>query len=389
MRRALLLAAGLALTASGVLSAQEAPRRRLPRRWIGAVIGAAVTSVATILYAQSEHKGLGNCTSVRCVGTLSILGGSGAGYLIGREFDQLYQQRYRHAPPMTLRGVALPLAVPPNDMATRDGVLAAAGEGGVEVIRAAGDVLEHGDVRARGLRGVITALPDVEGQRLLVGTTTGLYAYPLAAGLVAGSQLAAGEIAAVDVRGDRALLALGGALVEARLSADTFATTAPPRRFTSRVMDVAFDAERPIAWVLTESALLALAAPDSGLADSVGAVSLPGAGRRLALRGNTIAVATGEAGVVTVDGTDPGSPRPLARWAGARFVYDVAFGPRGLYIAGGPEGLFAVALRHDSAMTALGLARGLGFVSALDTDGGYLYILDRSGSMLRRVALDP
>lgn len=388
MRRALLLAAALAILAAP-LEAQEAGRRRFPRRWIGAAIGVGLTGITTILYGLSGRNVQGNCSSTRCVGTLSILAGFGSGYIIGREFDQLYQKRYRHAPPMSVRGLALPLAVLPNDLAARGGLLATAGEGGVELITAREGRLERGDVRARGLRGVITALPDPPASRLLVGTTTGLYAYPLGGTQVAGGLVAAGEVSALDVRGDHALLAVGGTLVEAWLIGDSAATLGPERRFDAPVMDVAWDPARPLAWVLTESAVVALAAPDSGLAETLGTLLLPGTSRRLAVRGSAIAVAAGEGGVLQVDAADPVNPQVRARWTGARFAYDVAFGPRGLYVAAGPEGLFAVAPREDGAMTALGLARGLGFVSALETDASYLYLLDRSGGVLRRIALEP
>jgi hypothetical protein len=386
--RSLLLATSLLLAGQDVLDAQQPGRRRFPRRWIGAALGVGITTAASVLYSKSARSLSGNCSSTRCVATLSISLGLTSGFLIGREFDQLYEKRYRHAPPMTVRGLALPLAVQPNEVAARSGTLAAAGEGGVELVTVAGGRLDRGDVRARGLRGVVAALPDPNANRLLVGTTTGLYAYPLGGAEVAGGLVASGEVAAMDVRGDRALLAVHGQLVEARLWGDTLAVPRGARSFESRVTDVLFDPARPIAWVLTESALIALAAPDSGLADSLGSLPLPGSGRRIAAKGTELAVAAGDGGALHVDAGNPASLRITARWTGARFAYDVAFGVRGLFIAGGPEGLFAVAPRDDGEMTALGLARGLGFVSALESDGPFLYLLDRSGSVLRRITIE-
>ncbi len=387
MRRALTLALALAVAMPDLAPAQSS-RGRIPRRWIGAVVGAAITGTAAWIYSRTGTSTSSHCSSPNCVATVTLVGGAGAGFLIGRQFDQLYAMRYRNAPPMTVRGQSIPLSVVPSDIAARGGIIAAAGEGGVEIL-AAGERLERGDVRARGLRRVAAAVPDPATNRLLVATGAGLYGFALHGEQPAGGLLRPGDVIAVDVHGDHALVATDRGVDLARLVEDSLVGSAAPRAFPARIADVAWDHERGLAWVLTETALVVLAVGDSGVADSLGALELTGTGRRLAVRGSAVAVAAGEGGVLEVDAADPVNAQVRSRWTGARFAYDVAFGPRGIYIAAGPEGLFAVAPREDGGMTALGLARGLGFVSALETDASYLYLLDRSGSMLRRIALEP
>jgi hypothetical protein len=390
VKRAVLVLIAACLLHATFATAQEerAPHRHLPRRWLIAGIGVALTGAASIWYASNNHGLEGSCASTRCVATLTMVTGFSIGYLVGHEFDQLYEQRYRHAPPLELHPQRMPLSVIPYDIATRAGAIAAAGENGVEVVTGI-PTFQRTDVRARGLRGVVAALPDPAANRLLVGTATGLYGFALTGDRVSGSLLAPGEIAALDLRGDRALAASDGALRTARLAGDSLAAISTGHGFPTRVTDVAWDPERNVAWILTEITLFAFAMGDSGLADSLGAVELPGTGRRLAVRGTSVAVAAGEGGVAVYDGADPRALRETSRWSRARFAYDVALGPTDVYVAAGPEGLYVLLPQPDGTMQPLGLARNLGFVSALAVDGDYLILLDRSGGFLRRIPIAP
>lgn len=387
MRRTLLVLAAIALLHADVAAAQARRQGRFPRKWLAAGIGMAIGGTAALIYAASRNPDLRDtCSSSKCVATVSIAAGFISGFLIGREFDQLYNLRYRHAPPLTLRGQAMPLSVVPNDISSRGGAVAAAGEGGVEVVMA-GPRLERGDVRARGLRGVIAALPDPLDNHLFVSTGHGLYGFALTGERLAGNLLVAGEVSAVAVRNGRAALVHDGTVKSARLEGDTLVAVSAPRSFQSRATDVAWDAERPVVWILTETALVALAAGDTALGDSLGALPLPGTGRRLVVRGTTIAVAASEGGILLVDATNPLAPRQTAAWSQARFAYDVALGPSAVYLAAGPEGLYVLDPNADGSLSPRGLARGLGFVAALDTDGDNLYLLDRTGGLLRRIPI--
>ena len=383
MRKALLVVAAVALLHADLAEAQARRHGRIPRTWLATGIGMAVGGTAAFIYASARNPDLSDtCTSSSCVTTVSIVAGFVSGFLIGRELDQLYKLRYRHAPPLTLRGQSMPLSILPNDISSRGGAITAAGDGGVEVVMA-GPRLERGDVRARGLRGVIAALPDPAGNHLFVSTGSGLYGFALSGERVAGSLLVAGEVSAVALRNGNAVLIHDGTIKSARVDGDSLVAVSPPRAFESRATDVAWDPERPVVWVLTETALVALAASDAGLGASVGALPLPGTGRRLAVRGTTIAVAASEGGVLLVDATDPQAPRQTAAWSLSRFAYDVALGGSSVYLAAGPEGLYVLEPRADGSLSPIGLARGLGFISALETEGANLLLLDRTGGLLR------
>jgi len=386
VRRALLVTLALAVLNAGPAGAQQREHGRFPRKWLMAGIGAVAGGLTALLYSGTGSGFGGPCTKNSCVAAMTITIGFGAGYLVGGERDQLYRLRYRNAPPLSVRGQALPLSVVANDISGRGGSLVAAGEEGVEVVLA-GPRLERGDVRARGLRGVAAALPDPGANRLFVATATGLFGFALTGPRLAGNLLASGEVGALDVRGDLAMIVTDGALRSARLEGDSLTGLSAPRTFQSRVTDVAWDPERPIVWVLTETALIALAASDSGLADSLGAMEVPGTGRRLTLRGTTVAVAGGDGGAVIGDVSDPRAMHATAHWTGARFVYDVALSAGALYIAAGPEGLYVMSRSPDGGLSPLGLARGLGFVAALESRGDDLYLLDRTGSVVRRVTI--
>lgn len=382
----MLVALALTVLGAGPGEAQRRERGRLPRKWLLAGVGAVIGEAAALLYTHTSPGFNAQCSSNGCVSILSVAVGFGAGFLIGSEVDQLYNLRYRHAPPLTLRGQALPLSIIPNDISWRRGSLVAAGEQGVEVITT-GPRMERGDVRARGLRGVASALPDPLANRLFVATSTGLFGFDLSGPRVAGGLLASGEVSALDVRGDRAVIVTDGALRLAQLANDSLTALSAPRGFQSRATDVVWDPDRPVVWVLTETALIALAVTDSGVADSLGAMAIPGTGRRLVLHGAWAAVAAGDGGAVTADISDPRAPRLAAQWNGARFVYDVAMSSGAVYVAAGPEGLYVLSLAPDGGTSPIGLTRGLGFVSALDSDGEHIILLDRAGGALRRIPI--
>jgi len=385
MRRVIAAALLATLLLATEAPAQQAGGRRVPRRWLGAAIGMLVTGAGALVYALAKQRDIESpCSSTSCVATFSLVLGFGAGFLIGREFDQLHALRYRHGPPLTLRGQQIPLSVIPLDVAARGGTVAAAGEGGVEIF-SGGARLERADIRARGLRGVVSARPEPARNRLLVGTTVGLYGFGLEGARTTGDLLAPGEVSALALEDDRALVATGASLIAARLDGDTLEASGTARAFEARVTDLAWGRDGRVAWVLTEGTLIAMAVGDSGLADSLGAFPLFTEGRRLAILRDTLAIAAGEGGVFLLDVSDPRAPRQVAQWSGARFAYDVALGPRAVYLAAGPEGLYVLSPRAEGSMTALGLARNLGFVAALDADGSDLYLIDRSGGLLRRI----
>lgn len=383
MKRTALFLLALATVAPHGAAAQQGGGR-MPRRWIAGLIGAAAGAAAAGTYAALSGGAFGNCSRPKCVSILSVTTGALVGFMIGRESDRLYALRYRHGRPLSLGGQRFDLSLIPLEVRTHGATVAVAGEGGVEILRSAAR-LERVSTRGRGLRGVQLAEPEREW--ILVGTSIGLYAFPLGGDQPLGALLAPGEVSALDVEEDRLIVANARQGVLARIHGDSLQALGEPRVFGAPIADVAWDTRRSLTWVLTESALIAAAVTDSGFADSIGAFALPAPGRRLAIEGDTVAVAAGEGGVFLLSIADPRAPALLGQWSGARFAYDVALRHGVIYLAAGPEGLYVLDPAPDGTLVPRGLDRHLGFVSSLHAANGELYVVDRTGRALHRVAL--
>jgi hypothetical protein len=353
---------------------------RLPRKWLFAAIGAAASGALGLVYATSFEEDLGGCSSAGCVLGASTLGGALIGFMIGSEVDHLYNIRYRHAPPIALRGKALPLAVAPTDLVVRERTAFVTGQEGIELVRAGPD-LERLGVKARGLRGIGSIASDSARNLLLVGTAAGLYRFQLR-GDDPGALAYQGDISALSHRGGVLALGLGTDLQLARPddSLEVLGTALPT---DSRVMDLAWQSDTSL-WILTEERLLSCAVGPSGVIASLGSFQLPSIGRRLSLSDSLAFVAAGSGGLYAVDIRNPEAPVEAGNWAGARFVYDVTAWGSLVYVAAGPEGLYVLRFA-DGTFTPIGLSRGLGFVASVEADEDAVFALDRAGGTLRRI----
>jgi hypothetical protein len=379
MRRALTLAL-LLLVAAQPLEGQG-QGSRLPRKWLAAGVGALVMGTVATVYAISFDRDIGSCARASCVIPVSTGLGAAIGFMIGKEMDDLYAVRYGHAPPISVRGRELALTITPNDVVLRDTTLLVTGSEGIEVIRA-GPTLERLGFRARGLRGIGPVLPDDRRNVLLVGSSVGLYRFPLR-GDEPGTLAYPGEISALS--GDGTMIALGlGLEVQLARVGDSVVPAGPAIAESARIMDLRWHGDS-LLWVLTEERLAGYAR-DADTLRPLGAVPFPSLARRFALGNSVALVAAGSGGVYAVDVQNPAQPRELANWSGARFVYDVAAFGDLVYVAAGPEGLYILRLTPEG-FAAVGLSRGLGFVAALEAGPGAIYVLDRTGAVLRR--LDP
>jgi hypothetical protein len=217
---------------------------------------------------------------------------------------------------------------------------------------------------------------------LLVGSSVGLYRFPLR-GDEPGTLAYPGEISALS--GDGTMIALGlGLEVQLARVGDSVVPAGPAIAESARIMDLRWHGDS-LLWVLTEERLAGYAR-DADTLRPLGAVPFPSLARRFALGNSVALVAAGSGGVYAVDVQNPAQPRELANWSGARFVYDVAAFGDLVYVAAGPEGLYILRLTPEG-FAAVGLSRGLGFVAALEAGPGAIYVLDRTGAVLRR--LDP
>lgn len=361
-------------------SVQTAPRHR--RSTIYAIAGAVLGGVAGVLFSKAGGSpGHGGC-GVPCFSIASAAAGGGIGYLIGRQSDRRYALRYRGGiGPLDIRTLTAPLGAAPTAIAVAAGDVAVAGSAGVQLFNSDSG-LRLQAVRAGGLHRITHVALAPESGWLVAGSPSGLYLFPPGRG--PGALAHEGDVSAVAAASTRAFVALPGELgvVPLSLAEDTLVSLRGTP-VSSAVSDLQWDAARALLWAVTDRDLLAFRATGDSLV-RVGGAALGGAGLRLALSGDTVAVALGTGGVRLFDAHDPAAPVPILSWTHARFAYDVALDGGRLFIAAGPEGVFVIELRAR-APRALGVARGLGFVTALASDRGYTYILDRRTNSLRRI----
>jgi hypothetical protein len=335
-------------------------------------------------YAASFETDIGGCSATTCVVPVSIAFGTFAGFLIGNEMDKLYNLRYSHAPPLSLHGTQLPLVVVPNDLLVSDHTVYVTGAEGVQVVDA-GPRLEPEALKARGLRGIGPVAAVRPGSALLVGTSVGLYRFPLAVD-EPGTLAYPGEVSALSA--DSTLLAIGlGPDVQLARVGDSLEALGEPVAEEARVVDLAWQG-RTRLWVLTEDRLAGYDVGPDGTTSRLGAHDFPAIARRLALEDTLALVAAGSGGVFAIDLRDPGAPAELANWSGARFVYDVAALGDTVYVAAGPEGLYILRFGPEG-FTPLGLSREMGFVPAVEAKGNAIYVLDRTTGTLRRIPFGP
>ncbi|HEX9633650.1 MAG TPA: hypothetical protein VGA02_14410 [Gemmatimonadales bacterium] len=377
MTRALCVALALTVTTAPL----QAQGGRIPRKWFMAGVGALLTGTMAAGYALAFDRDVGGCSRVACVTPISVALGGLVGFMIGKEMDDLYAVRYSHAPPIKLRGRELPLSLIPNDVSVHDSTILITGADGVELVQV-GPALERLGLRARGLRGIGAVMAHDRRNLLLVGSAVGLYRFPLR-GEDPGTLAYQGEISAVGGQGSALLLGLGLGVQLARVR-DSVEVMGPSLAEHARVVDVAWQDPQTV-WVLTEERLAAYSVDGDSLALR-GTLEFPFLGRRVTIAGSTALVSAGSGGLYAIDIRNPDAPAEIANWSGARFVYDAAWRDGTAYVAGGPEGLYILRLTSDG-FTAVGLSRSVGFVAAVEAGPDAIYVLDRTGTALRR--LDP
>ncbi|MGH7621961.1 MAG: hypothetical protein ACREMU_06440, partial [Gemmatimonadaceae bacterium] len=303
-----------------------------------------------------------------------------AGFFIGRQFDERRAVTYRGAPSLRIPNVAIELEGDPNVIAVRDSEAAVGGSAGVQLFSALDPRLMPLGTRAVGLRGVDALAIAPSTGWLAIGSQAGLYLYPpvRGPGILVG-RAGVNAIAAADTR---IFVAVDDRVEIVPVSADS-ARAWPGTAVGAPVRDIALDEARAVVWASTDRELVGLRISGDSLV-KIGAVPLPGVGLRMVIDQGVAAVAMGEKGVAIFDITDATQPKVRAIWTGARFAYDVSIDGTRLFVAAGPEGVYLVDLAADGPHT-FGLARSLGFASALVSHDHHTFILDRRTNALRRI----
>jgi hypothetical protein len=341
-----------------------------------------VGGAAGVGFARASRQEGGGCLKVPCVIVASTLGGALFGYFIGREYDRRYVMQFRGVPRLRPDNITASLEGDPVEIAIADSTVAVAGSIGVQLFRVQRDIVEMGR-RAAGVRGIQTIALAPQTEWLTLGSPTGLYVYPPLSG--PGAIVREGDVNATVASSRRVFFATDRRIEVAPVNTDTTREW-PGATLDSPAHDLALDSARALLWAVTDKELIAFRATGDSLT-RVSSAPLEAGARRLALQGNTVAIALGNRGVRLFDISDPTRPRQIATWSVARFVYDVALDRHRLFAAAGPEGVYVIDVGTSEPRT-LGLARSLGFASALVSQDGYTYILDRRTNSLRRILSD-
>lgn len=366
-----------------LIAQTDAAPARTSRTKIFTVAGAVLGSLAgLVVRSGSASKGGHGCLGIPCVVIGSTAIGAGVGFAVGHESDRTYYSRFRGVMPLRLSSVNADLEGDPIAVTAGNELVAVGGSAGVELFQASGP-MPTASLRARGLNGIsVVALARPSGW-LAVGSPSGLYMFPPQTG--PGALVRPGDVAAIVGGMGHVYVAVDDRIEIAPLADDT-SRTWPGITVTSPVHALSIDSARALLWATTDRDLIAYRMDGDSLL-RVGAAPLESVGLRLAQSGDTIAVALGEHGVRLFDVADPMAPRTIASWTIAHFAYDVAIDKQRLFVAAGPEGVYVVDLR-TSPIHTIGLARGMGFATALASHRGYTYILDRRDVVLRRVLSD-
>lgn len=345
-----------------------------PRALILGIVGALLGGVAGLAFSKGGgQRGAG-------MAVVGAAGGGLAGFFIGRQLDERRAMAFRGAPSLKIPNVEVALDGEPNVLTVRDGTAAVGGSSGVELFSAMDPHLTSLGTRAGGLHGIGAIDLAPHSSWLALGSRTGLYIYPPQRG--PGVLVKRATVAAIAAADTRIYIATDNRVESIPVSADSERAW-PGTTLAAPVRDIAIDEGRAVLWASTDRDLVALRITGDSLV-VIGTVPLPGIGLRVVIDRSLAAVAMGEKGVALIDIADPVHPKTRASWTDARFAYDVSIDGQRLFVAAGPEGVYLVNISGDTPKT-IGLARSLGFASAIASHDGHTFILDRRTNALRRI----
>lgn len=345
-----------------------------PRALVLGIVGALLGGLAGFGFSKGGGQRGAGMTIV------GVAGGGLAGFFIGRQLDERRAIAFRGTPSLKIPNVATELEGDPSVLAIRDNTAVVGGSSGVELFSALDQRLTALGTRAVGLSGIGAVDLAPRTSWLAIGSRTGLYIYPPVKG--PGVLVRRASISAVAAADTRIFIATENRVENVPVNADSIRIW-PGTTLSAPVRDIVLDEARALLWASTDRELVALRITGDSLAQ-LGSVPLAGVGLRVVIDRGTAAVAMGEKGVALIDISDPQHPKARGDWTAARFAYDVSIdGPR-MFVAAGPEGVYIVNLSGDAPQT-IGLARSLGFASAIVSHDGHTFILDRRANALRRI----
>ena len=346
-----------------------------PRSLVLGIAGAIIGGLAAFGFSKGSGGG-------RSPGTIAVGAAAGglAGFFVGRQLDERRAIAFHGAPVLRIPNVGVELEGEPDVLALREKTAAVGGSAGVQLFAASEDRLTLLNRRAAGLQGVDALDIAPRSGWLALGSRAGLYLYPPKSG--PGLLVRRASINAITASETRVFVAFENRVESVPVSSDSVREY-PGSLLDAAVRDLQLDEARAVLWASTDHSLVALRVTGDSLVQ-IGAIPLAGSGLRFVLDKSLAAVAMGEKGVAFFEVSDPTRPRLKSIWTAAHFAYDVSIDGSRAYVAAGPEGVYLVDISGETPRT-IGLARSLGFASAIASSDGRTFILDRRANALRRI----
>jgi hypothetical protein len=345
------------------------------RALVFGIAGTVLGGLAAFAFSKGSGGG-------RSPGTIAVGAAAGglAGFFVGRQLDERRAIAFHGTPQLRIPNVGIELEGEPSVLAFRDSVVAVGGSLGVELFADLDPRLVLVSQRAAGLHGVDALDIAPTSGWLAIGSHAGLYLYPPARG--PGVLVRRASVNAIAAAESRVFVAIDNRVESVPVKTDSVREY-PGMTLDAPIRDLVVDEPRGLLWASTDHSLVALRISGDSLM-TLGSAPLAGSGLRLTVQKSVAAVAMGEKGVALFDLSDPARPRLEAVWTAAHFAYDVSMDGERLYVAAGPEGVYLVELSGATPRT-IGLARSLGFASAIVSGDGHTFILDRRANELRRI----
>ncbi|MBL0937348.1 MAG: hypothetical protein IBJ03_00525 [Gemmatimonadaceae bacterium] len=351
---------------------------------LGAAGGAGM---AMGYWALSDQGMRGNsCEPLNCALPYLTITGALAGLFLARELEaQRIALTPREGAIAKFATTEIALITPPTWVEANDSLLFVAGDSGVQVISSRNAKPSAVARRAAGLRAVRQVVLVPERNVLSIGTATALWETPVMTG--AARRVGDGGISALASNA-RSVLSASGDMVRLQRGIEGESAITDSLRVGATVGAAAWDARDQHWWVATDSSLIRVTQSASGL--TLGAkLSIPAGARGLTIGANYVVVVLGDAGIVafpraSLSSADAGGViSPLRLVGEPRFAFDADFLGDTLYVAGGVDGVFRVALSPDARI--IDSSRQFPFATLIRNQGGQIWVGDRGRQEMVRI----